>query len=134
LRDVAGMLRSFSYAAAFALRRHAEAPAGEHATIEPHLEGWERETATAFLDTYRETIGDCASYPRDAEQARRLIALFTLEKALYELRYEINNRPDWIGVPLGALVRLAQVITADGTDRAPDHVEPATKTADEGNA
>ncbi|HET8611031.1 MAG TPA: maltose alpha-D-glucosyltransferase [Burkholderiales bacterium] len=133
LRDVAGMLRSFSYAAAFALRRHAEAPAGEHATVEPHLEGWERETAAAFLDTYRETIGDCVSYPRDAEQARRLIALFTLEKALYELRYEINNRPDWIAVPLGALVRLAQVITANGADQVSDHNDPAVKTADQDN-
>lgn len=62
---------------------------------------------TGVLDRlYRETAEGCPSYPSTSEQADALIALFTMEKALYELRYELDNRPDWIDIPLRGLLKL----------------------------
>jgi len=106
LRDVAGMLRSFSYAA-FAARHRltAERPA-DFATLAPYARDWEVRTTQAFLEGYEEAIQGCPVYPAGAEQARRLIELLTLEKVLYEIRYELSNRPDWAGIPLEGLLGL----------------------------
>jgi predicted trehalose synthase len=55
---------------------------------------------------YRRGASRSAWWPADADEERRLLAAFTLDKAVYELAYEIANRPDWVEVPLGALERL----------------------------
>jgi trehalose synthase-fused probable maltokinase len=95
LRDVAGMLRSFSYAAAGSrILRGAEAP-----------EGWEAQARQAFLDGYRERV-DRFLLPPGQDAIDRLLAVFELEKAVYELRYELNNRPDWVGIPVAGIARL----------------------------
>jgi maltose alpha-D-glucosyltransferase/alpha-amylase len=91
LRDVAGMLRSFSYAKWTAMDR-AEA---KDAT---GLDAWENEVRRAFLDAYAEVSGI------SLEDSSGLLRLFELEKVLYELRYEINNRPAWIHVPLAGVI------------------------------
>jgi trehalose synthase-fused probable maltokinase len=94
LRDVAGMLRSFSYAAsASQLLRATEPPPG-----------WEAGARSSFLAGYRSAI-DPALVPSGAA-LDKLLAVFELEKAVYELRYELNHRPDWLRIPVAGLVRM----------------------------
>jgi maltose alpha-D-glucosyltransferase / alpha-amylase len=90
LRDVAGMLRSFSYAKWSATKTDA-------------LEGWERETRQAFLAAYAAAARDSGLF-ESFDDVAGLMRLFELEKVLYELRYEQNNRPDWIHVPTSGLL------------------------------
>ena len=95
LRDVAGMLRSFSYVTAGAeLLRGVEAPAG-----------WEDLARDAFLEGYFERVEPSLLPPGEAP-TRQLLAVFELEKAVYELRYELNNRPDWVAIPVAGILRL----------------------------
>jgi maltokinase len=94
LRDVAGMLRSFAYAAETA-RAQGEADAGV----------WERGARSAFLDGYHAGI-DQSLLPAGAEARAQLLAACELEKALYELRYELDNRPGWVHVPVAGILRL----------------------------
>ena len=108
LRDVAGMLRSFDYAIRSALMDLGADRADQLETLEPWVRLWKERTGRAFLDGYREGVGDAASYPEDEEQARALIGLFTLEKALYEIRYELDNRPDWVGIPIKSVLDLLE--------------------------
>jgi maltokinase len=97
LRDVAGMLRSFAYAAsAVELLRGATAPPG-----------WEDRARTEFLDGYMETV-DPTVVPTGREAFDKLLAVFELEKAVYELRYELNMRPDWLSIPVAGIVRLLE--------------------------
>ena len=104
LRDVAGMLRSFSYAAHSAiLRRGAGAAAGGAAAL---IE-WERDASCHFLEGYSRAAAGLASVPADAASFKAALELFLLEKALYEMRYEIANRPDWMEIPLRGLMELA---------------------------
>ncbi|KIQ25718.1 alpha-amylase [Variovorax paradoxus] len=95
LRDVAGMLRSFNYARWSALRRVAQSTDEAERLAAPAI-AWERATRDAFLAGYGDAV--------DTE----LLALFELEKALYELRYELNNRTDWAQVPLHGVLALIQ--------------------------
>jgi len=104
LRDVAGMLRCFSYVAAVATNRAtAERPADRH-RLGPLVQRWETETTAAFLSGYRAAVATCPELA-DARAADPLIDFFTLEKALDELRQEMAQRPDWVAVPLFSLLR-----------------------------
>jgi trehalose synthase-fused probable maltokinase len=95
LRDVAGMLRSFSYVTAGArLLRGVEAP-----------DGWEELARERFLTGYHGAV-DSALLPPGQQATEQLLAVFELEKAVYELRYELNNRPDWVAIPVAGIVRL----------------------------
>ena len=97
LRDVAGMLRSFAYAASAAsFLRDAEVP-----------DGWEAQARAQFLDGYFGTV-DPSLLPPGAAATERLLAVFELEKAVYELRYELDNRPDWVGIPVAGIQRLIE--------------------------
>ncbi|MDB5863061.1 MAG: treS, partial [Betaproteobacteria bacterium] len=104
LRDVAGMLRSFSYAAAGALAKAAESP-DDLNKLGPLAADWETQARTAFLTAYDEAARAARIYAK-REDMETLLAFFELEKALYELRYELNNRPDWVRTPLAGIVRL----------------------------
>ena len=107
LRDVAGMLRSFGYAAAAAQNGTVRTP--EHRErASQRLAEWQRETSAAFLGGYRAAIGDAPSFPRSEATFSRLIAAFTLQKALHELRYELANRPGWVAIPLRAILELLE--------------------------
>jgi maltose alpha-D-glucosyltransferase/alpha-amylase len=106
LRDVAGMLRSFNYAANSALTQATAGKAASVGLLEPFIIDWEQRARTAFLAGYREAVRTCPAYPQDPQAAASLLQLFELEKAFYELRYELNNRPDWVHVPLGGLTAL----------------------------
>jgi maltose alpha-D-glucosyltransferase/alpha-amylase len=106
LRDVAGMVRSFSYAA------HAAALRATPGTVTEEgrraLGEWEREALHYFLEGYMKAAGGVASVPADAGSFRATLDLFLIEKALYELRYEMANRPDWVEIPLRGLLELAE--------------------------
>lgn len=105
LRDVAGMLRSISYVAAMATQ-HTRT---EHPADSPRLalliQTWWRMATDAFFKSYCQTIRGYPAAPLDAEEMDRLIRFFVMEKALYELRYEMDNRPDWLSIPLQGLLR-----------------------------
>ncbi len=97
LRDVAGMLRSFAYvASASDIQRSRPAP-----------EGWEERAREAFLAGYLEAV-DSALLPPGEANTRRLLSVYELEKAVYELRYELNNRPDWVRIPVAGIARLLE--------------------------
>ncbi|WP_291991659.1 maltose alpha-D-glucosyltransferase [Candidatus Accumulibacter sp. ACC003] len=108
LRDVAGMLRSFDYARHTALQQ-ATQHEGDVDQLAPVAAAWLHEARAAFLDSYcGEAIGAGLYASGEAFAAQQqLIELFELEKALYELRYELANRPDWVGVPLRGMAALA---------------------------
>jgi maltose alpha-D-glucosyltransferase/alpha-amylase len=108
LRDVAGMLRSFTYARHAALRRCSASTPENCERWVPLLESWERETRATFLVAYDAIAREAALYDT-FEAMRPLLALFEIEKALYELRYELRNRPDWAQIPLGSLLFAAGV-------------------------
>jgi len=106
LRDVAGMLRSFTYARSVAMQRCTLESHEDCARWQPILLAWERATHAAFLSAYEAGVRDSELYD-DFRGTRPLLELFELEKALYELRYELRNRPDWAGIPLATLLELA---------------------------
>jgi maltose alpha-D-glucosyltransferase/alpha-amylase len=106
LRDVGGMLRSFTYAKHAALRRFAGETAEDAGRFEPLLAEWERLSREAFLAAWDEVARPAGLYASLAG-VRPLLELFEIEKALYELRYELQNRPDWAGIPLASLTALA---------------------------
>ncbi len=120
LRDVAGMLRSFDYAAYAALMRLTSEHPGDYERLETPVREWERLTVQAFLAGYHDAIRGCVAYPADAGHARGLIELFMLERAFYELRYELHYRPDWVGIPLkGILTLVNQAPESSATDQTP---------------
>ena len=103
-RDVAGMIRSFDYAAAAALGRLNPAIATAEA---PHWAAqWRRLSVEAFFGCYRQSIAGSAAWPEDPAVARRLVSYFAIDKVFYEIRYELANRPDWVGLPLAGALRL----------------------------
>jgi len=109
LTDVAGMLRSFEYAALFALREYAaRMPDTEavSARLKPWVQRWSVRAGTAFLDAYLEGVQEAGLLPADPLQQRRLLDLHLLDKALHELEYELGHRPDWVTVPLHGVAAL----------------------------
>jgi maltose alpha-D-glucosyltransferase / alpha-amylase len=107
LRDVAGMLRSFDYAAWAALPRVVQDHPQRRDLLERQAVAWRDQSTAAFLESYQQAIAGCPSHPSDAEAVRQLLALFTLEKIFYELQYELTSRPAWVGLPLrGAMTFL----------------------------
>jgi maltose alpha-D-glucosyltransferase / alpha-amylase len=98
------MLRSFGYARAGGLRSITATP-DELAQLVPFAAQWEAAARAAFLRGYTGAVQGGALYETFDSQ-RSLLALFELEKALYELRYELNNRPDWVGIPLAGILGL----------------------------
>jgi maltokinase len=101
LRDVAGMLRSFAYvASAVELLRGLRAP-----------DGWEEAARATFLEGYLATV-DPVLLPSGQVAIERLLAVYELEKAVYELRYELDNRPDWVGIPVAGIQRLIETAAA----------------------
>ena len=106
LRDVAGMLRSFEYASHAGLDRVLEREAQDTERVRARVRTWQRRMEDAFVDTYMQVMADEPTFPPPAD-AHRLIRFFTIEKALYEVRYELGNRPDWVRVPIAGLLALS---------------------------
>jgi maltokinase len=103
LRDVAGMLRSFQYASEVALLERREAPDPELSDL---ALAWEDRNASAFLGGYLNTPGVDALLPVDDTALYTLLGAFELGKAVYEVGYERDHRPEWLPIPQRALARL----------------------------
>ena len=106
LKDVAGMLRSFNYAAYAGLFGQAATRPADFGRLEPWAHIWQTWASAAFLRGYFETAGEASFLPADFAQRDALLRLFMLDKALYELNYELNNRPDWVRIPLWGIFDL----------------------------
>jgi maltose alpha-D-glucosyltransferase/alpha-amylase len=106
LKDVAGMVRSFNYAAWAALFDRQVVQPDVMADLGPTVDTWEAQVVETFLDGYHDTIGDCGSVPADPAQFQSLLDLFILEKAFYEIGYETANRPAWARIPIRGVHRL----------------------------
>jgi maltose alpha-D-glucosyltransferase/alpha-amylase len=108
-RDVAGFIRSIDYAAAAAVDREPDLKPEERAAVEQRLRAWAERLSAAFWESYRETLGDTPLWPADEDQTKALLDLFLLEKALYEIEYELTNRPGWSHIPLEATLRILEL-------------------------
>jgi maltose alpha-D-glucosyltransferase/alpha-amylase len=106
LRDVAGMLRSFDYAAFSALDRLSRDSTPPAERVVDFARAWRNAAAEAFLTAYREAIPGAPGWPDDALVARRWLDVFMLEKACYEIVYEANNRPDWLAIPVRGVLAI----------------------------
>ena len=106
VRDVAGMLRSFDYAAGTALQRSLERGLGQRETVEAIAFGWRDAAQEMFLRTYTETLAACGHWPSPVKETLARLDLFLLEKVLYEISYEAGNRPAWVGIPVNGAIRL----------------------------
>ncbi|MDF0666001.1 MAG: putative maltokinase [Nitrospira sp.] len=106
--DVAGMIRSFHYAASAVLDRMGSRPDADErrSELEQRTRQWYRSAAAAFLSSYTETAGKASFLPEQAEDRALLLDAHLIEKASYELSYELNNRPSWAGIPLSGLLQL----------------------------
>ena len=115
LADVAGMLRSFHYAAFGTLlnpRVGGAVRPEDVGRLEPWATAWYATVGTAFLGAYLEAAVGQPFVPRDRAEQVALLELSMLQKVLYELDYELNNRPDWVSIPLRGLLELLGARTA----------------------
>ncbi len=109
LRDVAGMLRSFhyaSYAALFDRLASGVVRDEERKTLEDWIRYWYLWVSVVYFKGYLEVVGDADFIPQHQDQLRVLLESFLLEKAMYELGYEMNNRPDWLQIPIQGILQL----------------------------
>jgi trehalose synthase-fused probable maltokinase len=102
LRDVAGMLRSFHYAAHSGLGEFA----GERARLTPWAELWSELMSRTFFQAWVETCAGACFLPAESADIELLLKAFLLEKAIYEVNYELNNRPTWVGIPLRGILQV----------------------------
>lgn len=110
LRDVAGMIRSFDYAAQTVLFNQVSAVV--HKDDFPAYQGWavfwSQWTSAQFLASYLNTVKSSSFATQGTAEVKTLLDVFLLEKAVYELAYELNNRPTWVQVPMGGILRILE--------------------------
>jgi maltose alpha-D-glucosyltransferase/alpha-amylase len=109
LRDVAGMLRSFQYAAysaLFDLEKVGLLKSEDMEGVEPLARFWYEWVSVSYLKAYVDTIHSFPLLVQPANEITALLNVYVLEKAVYELGYEINNRPEWLGIPLRGIRNL----------------------------
>ncbi|HXM93385.1 MAG TPA: putative maltokinase [Candidatus Dormibacteraeota bacterium] len=112
LQDVAGMLRSFHYAAYAPLLAQvgtAQVDTSKIATLSVWAEAWNRWVAERFLSEYLKKSQTATFLPSNSEELRILLQVHLLEKAVYELGYELNNRPSWVGIPLAGITKALEI-------------------------
>jgi maltose alpha-D-glucosyltransferase / alpha-amylase len=105
-RDVAGLIRSIDYSVTAALDRALKAAPDEHGGLALGLAHWRDRATAAFLTAYQETMAHQPLWPADRRAAARILSFFLLEKAFYEIEYELAHRPDWLRVPLTGILRI----------------------------
>ncbi len=103
LRDVAGMLRSLHYAAHSGLGKLSSA---DRETLKPWGEAWAREGSALLLQAWLEAVGRGSFVPESRDDLGRLLDAFLLQKAVYEVFYELNNRPTWVGIPIDGILQI----------------------------
>jgi maltose alpha-D-glucosyltransferase/alpha-amylase len=108
LRDVAGMLRSFDYATRTAMRWPwvQDLSPEEKTSLADWAAAWTHWVSATYLDHYFDVVGDSPLLPETEEETRRLLHAHLLDKAVYEVGYELDNRPDWLPVPVRGLLDL----------------------------
>src|SRR6185295_11683296 len=127
LRDVASMLRSFEYAA-----RHAKSrtdPSRRDSIDTNALHFWTRWLSAIFLRSYFDVADKATFLPQSREERSVLLDFYLLDKAVYELRYELDNRPDWLAIPIAGLIEFLGGTSAP----MPADVEP-TEAAPRGTS
>jgi maltose alpha-D-glucosyltransferase/alpha-amylase len=105
-RDVAGLIRSIDYSATAALERALRSAPDEPGRLAPSLDRWREQSIAAFLSGYRQHLIETRLWPPALEDSERLLDFFLLEKAFYEINYELAHRPDWLRVPLAGTWRI----------------------------
>jgi maltose alpha-D-glucosyltransferase/alpha-amylase len=100
------MLRSFSYAAFVALTKYTSRRPEDYAQLESWARLWESSVSGEFLRAYKEAVDGAPIIPAAPEDFDRVLGIYMLDKALYELVYELNNRPAWIRIPLHGILSL----------------------------
>jgi maltose alpha-D-glucosyltransferase / alpha-amylase len=105
-RDVAGLIRSIDYSVTAALERALKVVPDEHGKLAASLSEWRDRSVAAFLGAYHEIMTNARLWPADSLAAERLLNFFLLEKALYEVEYELAHRPEWLRVPLTGMLRI----------------------------
>jgi len=115
LKDVAGMVRSFHYAAYSALYGHGgrgQSPGvirpEDLPTLEPWARFWHTWVGATYMRAYREAVAGAPFMPRTDDELKMLMNIYLMEKAIYELAYELNHRPDWVKIPLLGLLDLME--------------------------
>jgi maltose alpha-D-glucosyltransferase / alpha-amylase len=111
LRDVAGMLRSFHYAAYAAQREHEQrhnVHPRDHHMVGQWARTWYVHAGSAFLNGYMSVMASSEILPASADEMALLLDALLLEKAVYELGYELGNRPDWVEIPLRGVLQLLE--------------------------
>ena len=106
VRDVAGMIRSYHYAAYAGLFAATQTRPDDFSRLVPWADLWFQWVSAAFLRAYTAAAGNAPFVPQEAAEFAGLLGGFLLAKALYELVYELNNRPDWVRIPLGGVLAL----------------------------
>jgi trehalose synthase-fused probable maltokinase len=114
VRDVMGMVRSFDYAPEVVLRdpAFAQAHAADAAGLQVWAALWKQEVTAAYVGAYLATVKGATFLPTDPRQLALLLTFHEMEKVIYEIGYEVNNRPDWVEIPLRGLATLAAVENA----------------------
>lgn len=105
LKDVAGMLRSFAYAAGAALKVYADHPPE---LLKTWARLWQNAVSSEFLRSYIATASQNHNLLPEPELANLVLRTYLIDKALYELQYELNNRPTWVSIPLSGLITLTE--------------------------
>ncbi len=106
LKDVAGMVRLYGYAASAGLRSFALAHPMDRERLEGWATLWHTWASASFLHGYLDAVSPAAVLPPDRAAIDMVLGVFILEKALYQLRYELNHRPDWVSIPLSGILEL----------------------------
>jgi len=109
LRDVAGMMRSFYYAAHAVFMQRTQVREEDIAYLVPWVQAWYRYNSAIFLSAYQKGIAGSTLIPKEREDVEIMLHTFMLDKAIYELGYELNNRPDWVAIPLKGIMELLLV-------------------------
>jgi maltose alpha-D-glucosyltransferase/alpha-amylase len=108
LRDVAGMIRSFHYAAYASLILNDKYTATDRERLQAFAEQWYRIMSGCYINAYLQTVKGSEFIPDDKNDLKMLLETYTLEKAIYELNYELNNRPDWTLIPIRGIQSVMQ--------------------------
>ena len=106
LRDVAGMIHSFHYAAMTTLVNHGASSPDDLALLEPWLEAWYVYVSGSYLKAYLHEMKNSPLIPADRSELAIMLRCFLIQKVVYELGYELDNRPAWVDLPLRGIEML----------------------------
>jgi maltose alpha-D-glucosyltransferase/alpha-amylase len=128
LRDVAGMLRSFHYAAYGSLFLDNQIRQEDMGILMPYVDQWYHFISGIFMNAYLETAKGCLFIPKEKEDLNVLMTTFLLEKAIYELNYEINNRPGWVLIPLRGIKSIMKKDVKEKVNNKEEKIEDREDT------